>query len=784
MQTTATLYCPNCQSPNLESDRFCQQCRTLLPKNYLWAAGPGLKTYRAGDVLADRYLLKSDRVLLDTKPGLPVENQFAIPESAEPYLKLFPYRLHIPQVYGIIQFDQGQEEGILLLEPAPIGSWDLPKNSVEAGQPSTGVAVPFTTAWSRADPLRQLNWLWQIVQLWQPLSSQRVASSLLQPELLRVEGPLVRLLELRLDQGSEPTLAQLGEFWQGLGSVQAATASVGNLRYGFSKQGSSPPSAQVETPSAIATSLEQLCQQMVQGQFRTAEHLAEQLEEWLAIAGRSHSWQTEIATRTDKGPARQHNEDACYPPDGTIATNPPLAVTIVCDGVGGHAGGAIASSLATEVLLQHVQSLDVEALDSKALMAELETAACVANDQISQRNDSEQRQDRQRMGTTLVMALARAHEMYIAHVGDSRAYWITPAGCYQVTLDDDVASREVRLGYTLYREALTQPTSGSLVQALGMGSSAILRPTVQRFILDEDCLFLLCSDGLSDRDRVEESWEAEILPILDGKINLATASQRLIELANQKNGHDNVTVSLIHCQVAPVDVEEVPSEAPASARFESPVAKFPLPDSDAGLAKTQVFQPDRRSVTKPLLAFLLLSSVGGLLALLLPSFLRLRPLTDNSPVPENPSPSPVSSVPSVVPAQTITVGSQLQVNPAVTGNPGKPISTVLLSQPDKPEGTKGVLLTGSTLQVLAKQTLPNQGSWLRVKVCSAPLTSPSLETSTQAPKTASSTGPGQGSSPATPLLPGTTGWIQEADITPVATVLKPDRSSSCAAGAS
>lgn len=776
MQATATLYCPNCQSPNLESHRFCQQCRTLLPKNYLWATGPRLETYRAGDVLADRYLLKSERVLLDTKPGLPVQNQSAIPEAAEPYLKLFPYRLHIPQVYELIQFDQGQGEGILLLEQAPIGSWDLPK-SVEAG-PSTGTAVPFTTAWGRADPLRQLNWLWQIVQLWQPLSSQRVASSLLQPELLRVEGPLVRLLELRLDQGSEPTLAQLGEFWQGLGSAQAATASVENLRYGFSKQGSSPLSAPVETPSAIAPSLEQLCQQMVQGQLRTAEQLAEQLEEWLAIAGRSHSWQTEIATRTDKGPARQHNEDACYPPDGTIATHPSLSVTIVCDGVGGHAGGAVASSLATEVLLQHIQSLDVEALDSKALMAELETAACVANNQISQRNDSEQRQDRQRMGTTLVMALARAHEMYIAHVGDSRAYWITRTGCYQVTLDDDVASREVRLGYTLYREALTQPASGSLVQALGMGSSAILRPTVQRFILDEDCLFLLCSDGLSDRDRVEESWEAEILPILDGKINLATASQRLIELANQKNGHDNVTVSLVHCQVAPVDVE-VPSEAPASVRFESPAAEFPLLDSD-GAAKTQVLQPERRSFTKLLLAFLLLSGVGGLLALLLSPLLRQRPLAENYP-PENTNPSASSA--GIVQAQTFTVGSQFQINPAVTGNP-KPISTVLLSQPGKPEGTKGVLLTGSTLQVLAKQTLPNQGSWLRVKVCSGPLTSPSSETSTQAPETASPLRPGQGSSPAIPLLPGTTGWIQEADITPVATVLKPDRASPCAASAS
>jgi protein phosphatase len=152
------------------------------------------------------------------------------------------------------------------------------------------------------------------------------------------------------------------------------------------------------------------------------------------------------------------------------------------------------------------------------------------------------------MGTTLVIALARAYEMYIAHVGDSRAYLITRTGCHQVTLDDDVAAREVRLGYALYREALQQSASGSLVQALGTSSSASLHPTVQRFAIDEDCVFLLCSDGLSDYDRVEQSWE-EILPIIDGKVDVATASQRLVEIGNTQNGHDNVTVALVHCQV-------------------------------------------------------------------------------------------------------------------------------------------------------------------------------------------------------------------------------------------
>jgi protein phosphatase len=112
-----------------------------------------------------------------------------------------------------------------------------------------------------------------------------------------------------------------------------------------------------------------------------------------------------------------------------------------------------------------------------------------------------------------------------------------------------VACREVRLGYALYREALQHSGSGSLVQALGMSKSGSLHPTSQRFIVDEDAVFLLTSDGLSDFDRVEECWDTEILPILTGETNIEDVAPRLIEIANTKNGHDNVTIALVHYQV-------------------------------------------------------------------------------------------------------------------------------------------------------------------------------------------------------------------------------------------
>jgi len=72
---------------------------------------------------------------------------------------------------------------------------------------------------------------------------------------------------------------------------------------------------------------------------------------------------------------------------------------------------------------------------------------------------------------------------------------------------------------------------------------------MRQFVIDENCIFLLCSDGLSDYQRVEEYWKTELLPVLEGQVDLVVASHRLIDLANCKNGHDNVTVSLVYCRV-------------------------------------------------------------------------------------------------------------------------------------------------------------------------------------------------------------------------------------------
>lgn len=526
----ASLICSNqnCQAPNPETHRFCQMCRTPLLKRYLWIVGHGLDTARPGDLIQNRFLVKSSHVVLDTQPNQPLGEQSPNLESdwqlelARPYLKLFSLRRHIPQPYTTFSIEsQHFEQRFLLLEQAPISDCDFPSNR-EIGDVNVGLAFLIEKVWSGAGALRQLNWLWQIAQLWQPLVDQQVASSLLQPGLLRVEGSLVRLLELRPDQNWIPKLSALGYLWK-----QWLPGTHVSLR----------------------PFLSQLCQHLIEGQIETIDDLVEQLDIELQQAGNSQSLKWAIATQSDQGPTRSRNEDACYPSDPHhLPTGHPL--TIVCDGMGGHAGGDIASRLAIETVAQQLQSLPLNTSDTNAITSVIESAIYKANGIINAQNDQHQRHAYGRMGTTLVMALLKAPKLYIAHAGDSRAYYVTRAGCYSITTDHNLLSRWIEMGCGFHREMQQSPEGAKLFQAVGFSPSDVLQLDIQTLVIDEACVILLCSDGLSDHQLVEECWQTEILPILQGDIDLSVASRRLVDLANHRNGHDNVTVSLIHCTVS------------------------------------------------------------------------------------------------------------------------------------------------------------------------------------------------------------------------------------------
>lgn len=714
--------------------------QNAVAKHYLWAVGEGIEAVPSGTLIAERYLLKSSKIVVDTRPELLPEIPSEISDQIAPYLKLFSYRLHIPQVYGIISPTKGaKNKSIILLEKGPIA-------------PHGETLMPTLTAlWPDASAMRQLNWLWQMAQLWQPFSRQAVASSLLEADLLRVQGPFVRLLQLNLD-GHNISLTQLGYFWQ----QWVPTAH-----------------------PRIQKFLQQLTHQMLTGELRTSTQLIQQLDQALSICGRGYHRRIEIATGTDAGPTRSHNEDACYPsaqtPIRVPLTEPALAV--VCDGIGGQDGGEVASSMAIDVLRQQVEQMPLHQAnwDPLSLVPKLKRATCIANDVICQRNDDENRQGRERMGTTLVMALAHVHEIYLTHLGDSRAYWVSSSGCHQVTVDDDVASRQVRLGCALYRDALQQGASGALIQALGITSSVTLHPTVQRFPLDEDCVFLLCSDGLSDRDRVEQYWETEILPILHREADLGTIRDRLIEIANTQNGHDNVTIALLFIEIVPKDDNE-------SLKEVSVAPVVPLNDglgddsSDTNDADDSSMETEiaRARQTKPAMSRVWFLSLGiaillGILGALLYGLGLFNPndpeAQQTTPPPPTSTPSPSPTPPPLpAPISTLKLQSFIQL-----GTPTANSTPIILLQEFGKPALKGNVPPGTVFQVQQKQSTPEAGIWIEVKICSLPNPTDGQPLNGNSPELDSTVIPPNPGEPldtttAPPLKVGDVGWLKEQDV--------------------
>jgi protein phosphatase len=820
------LYCPNptCQTANPESNQFCQKCCVPLIRQYLWSVGA--VSCSIGELLGDRFLYKGSRVFLDTKPGLLAANSAEVPAAFVPYLRLSPLRLHVPQVYDWLSVNISGSDYLMLLEHAPL--W-VTVDPVAKKEIRVQLFPTLLQEWQKSSPSRQLNWLWQMANLWQPLSSEQVVSSLLEPDLLRVEGSILHLLELRSDSGnSDLSLANLGNFW---------------LQWVASAR------------SEIVDRFQQICQQLVNGQIHNAEILTERLDEAITEIAQAQRLQVQISTLTDQGPSRPRNEDACYPQSGTVERSivesrttksgtvegNPFPLVIVCDGIGGHQGGDVASHLAIETVEQHVKSLDLKALDPVTLTVELENATCAANDQISQRNDSEQRYERQRMGTTLVMGLMRGHELYVTHVGDSRAYWITRSGCRQITLDDDVASREVRLGYSAYRQALQQPSAGSLVQALGMGASNLLYPTVQRFLLDEDSVFVFCSDGLSDNDRVETIWDSEILPLLEGKTEAATVTARLVEIANTLNGYDNATVGLLYCQTTltgstPVLVAASSTALAASATQQTVLATPPRtphhsPSRSTGLPESPTFSDPSTSAplkTKlvrspqslPPVSLLLgivalLGLGGGLLAYWLLPFGKSNSVTvASSPSsgglqPASPQPSALTSL--KVSDRVIVRSPLPAAPPTLFSSPlqAEPLAPIALPSPD----SLGTIPQGGVLEILSASGATDKSRWVQVRVCSAGVISelppqsstqpaqpstqptqpiaqltPSLAPASPAPATSPSATketpkalPNSPFSPASPApaVAGTVGWIEEANLLPFVAALPLSTADAC-----
>lgn len=252
------------------------------------------------------------------------------------------------------------------------------------------------------------------------------------------------------------------------------------------------------------------------------------------------------STHTDVGRKRHRNEDAAT---AELRVDPPTGdargVFIVCDGMGGHAGGEEASALAVSVLRARLGwVLEQPRPDDPELTRRVEEAMLEAHRAIAARNGTEGTPPQKRSGTTAVLLLVWGDRGCVAHVGDSRAYQITRDGTVQLTADHNVATREVNQGASV-DQAWARADARHLTQALGPVPDEHLRPTVRSLALEEDSLFLLCTDGLSDGGFVD-AHEARLLrPLVAAGAEIDAGCRALVAAARDFNGHDNITALLI-----------------------------------------------------------------------------------------------------------------------------------------------------------------------------------------------------------------------------------------------
>jgi protein phosphatase len=244
---------------------------------------------------------------------------------------------------------------------------------------------------------------------------------------------------------------------------------------------------------------------------------------------------------SDVGRVRSNNED-CY------RMVEPLHLFVVSDGMGGEAHGEVASALAVETIVQHCKESESDPATSlygspqpglSDRTRRLASAVHLANRKIFQA--AEEHSEQHGMGATLTAAWIDDGRLSVAHVGDSRAYLLRSGALQQLTNDHSLVAEQVRRGILTAAEADQSEMQSVLLRALG--THAEVDVDADEHPLFPGDILLLCSDGLT-----RMLTEPEIAGTLQVETNPQKAADKLIELANDNGGADNVTVLVVRLE--------------------------------------------------------------------------------------------------------------------------------------------------------------------------------------------------------------------------------------------
>jgi protein phosphatase len=244
--------------------------------------------------------------------------------------------------------------------------------------------------------------------------------------------------------------------------------------------------------------------------------------------GSTIGFSTAACSDAGRDPSKQINEDAYR-----LFTRDDGLLVVVCDGMGGHAGGRLASNAAANRIergFSEQQRID----EPRQLLSNLIQQAALEVYALGGQAPAEERP-----GSTCVVAWLSRQGLHIAHVGDSRAYRLRNGQLYPLTVDHTVVQAWIASGQLTHEQAKGHPDAHRITRALGVTPSVEveLRPIEDVRVGDR---LLFCTDGLTDL--VEDH---ELAQQLGASRPLSAIAKHLVELANQRGGHDNITVVLV-----------------------------------------------------------------------------------------------------------------------------------------------------------------------------------------------------------------------------------------------
>jgi protein phosphatase len=462
-------------------------------------------------------------------------NNYGIPKVAQAYIAL---QVSLPGTIPLIR-----------------DSWDGDGKTVTVLE-DRSQWTKLADRWSdpQVPPSQIIYWLDFTLKLWVALEPWQMRQSLLElGNLLLDEDGIVCLQQLYPEQlDPKLKLADLARLWQSLfdrsGQQYPALATL--LQ--------SMETGELERVEEVRSRLQQIAYELEPKQLSAPLKSAESAElsaphDAPTIAMDQKLIDLEEAAATHVGKKRDHNED-CYgivtqierrysPKGQTISAR---GLYILCDGMGGHAGGEIASAMTVDLLRDYFAVHWGDALPDEQIIRDGIVATNEAVFDINQKNAAS---GSGRMGTTLVLVLVQDRNIAIAHVGDSRCYGITPTqGLIQLTLDHEVGQQQILRGVDP-DIAYGRPDSYQLTQAIGPRDRNYIAPEIRFFELQEDTLLLIASDGLTDNQLLENHWLTNVAPLLASGSNLQNGVDRLIDFANEYNGHDNITALVVRAKL-------------------------------------------------------------------------------------------------------------------------------------------------------------------------------------------------------------------------------------------